>query len=150
MYLCSPCIDQVSGFLGGINLALLVARICQLYPKALPSMIVSRFFKVYSMWKWPNPIKLCEIKEGNLHLPVWNPRSNIRDKQHVMPIITPAYPSMNSSYNVSASTLRIMQQEFQRGQRICEVVFHRMFIHIDIRCAKIDIHFSVMKISFLK
>ncbi|KAI8013156.1 Ubiquitin receptor RAD23d [Camellia lanceoleosa] len=36
----------VSGFLGGINWALLVARICQLYPNALPNMLVSRIHMV--------------------------------------------------------------------------------------------------------
>lgn len=37
-----------------------------------------------------------------------------------MPIITPAYPSMNSSYNVSPSTLGILVTEFRRGHRCCE------------------------------
>ena len=45
---------------------------------------------------------------------------NIRDRQHLMPIITPSYPSMNSTYNVSRSTLRIMTQEFERGEEICK------------------------------
>lgn len=114
-------LSQVAGFLGGINLALLVARICQLYPNALPNMLVSRFFRVYTQWRWPNPVMLCAIEEGYLGLQVWDPRRNPKDRYHLMPIITPAYPSMNSSYNVSSSTLRIMSEEFQRGSEICEV-----------------------------
>ncbi|XP_048443630.1 nuclear poly(A) polymerase 1 [Pyrus x bretschneideri] len=114
--------SNVTGFLGGINWALLVARICQLYPNALPNMLVSRFFRVYTQWRWPNPVMLCAIEDGSLGLQVWDPRRYIKDKYHLMPIITPAYPSMNSSYNVSASTLRIMLEEFQRGNEICEAM----------------------------
>ena len=112
---------QVTGFLGGVNWALLVARICQLYPNAVPSMLVSRFFRVYTQWKWPNPVMLCEIKEGTLGLPIWDPRKNPRDRKHLMPIITPAYPCMNSSYNVSMSTLRVMTEQFETGNEICKV-----------------------------
>lgn len=114
---------QVAGFLGGINWALLVARICQLYPNALPNMLVSRFFRVYTQWRWPNPVMLCAIEERSLGLQVWDPRRNPKDRFHLMPIITPAYPCMNSSYNVSSSTLRIMTEEFERGNEICEVRF---------------------------
>lgn len=32
-----------------------------------------------------------------------------------MPIITPAYPSMCSTHNVTQSTQMIMTQEFKRG-----------------------------------
>ncbi|XWS37623.1 hypothetical protein CRYUN_Cryun19dG0060700 [Craigia yunnanensis] len=114
--------SNVAGFLGGINWALLVARICQLYPNALPNMLASRFFRVYTQWRWPNPVMLCAIEEGSLGLQVWDPRKNPKDRYHLMPIITPAYPSMNSSYNVSSSTLRIMTDEFQRGSEICEAM----------------------------
>ncbi|XP_047337569.1 nuclear poly(A) polymerase 1-like [Impatiens glandulifera] len=114
--------SNVAGFLGGINWALLVARICQLYPNALPNMLVSRFFRVYTQWRWPNPVVLCDIEERSLGLQVWDPRRNYKDRFHLMPIITPAYPSMNSSYNVSSSTLRIMTEEFQRGSEICEAM----------------------------
>ena len=70
---------------------------------------------------------LCAIEEGSLGLQIWDPRKYFRDRSHLMPIITPAYPSMNSSYNVSASTLKIMTEEFKRGHDICEVWYMRLF-----------------------
>ena len=38
------------GYLGGIAWALMTARICQLYPNALSSTIVVKFFKIYKEW----------------------------------------------------------------------------------------------------
>ncbi|KAM0032044.1 putative polynucleotide adenylyltransferase [Helianthus debilis subsp. tardiflorus] len=114
--------SNVTGFLGGVNWALLVARICQFYPNAIPSMLVSRFFRVYTQWRWPNPVMLCAKEEEELGFAVWDPRRNPKDRTHHMPIITPAYPCMNSSYNVSTSTLRVMTEQFQFGNRICEAI----------------------------
>src|SRR5882762_3566829 len=42
--------SNVNGFLGGVAWAMLVARICQLYPKAIAGAIVSRFFIIMYQW----------------------------------------------------------------------------------------------------
>ncbi|PKU80032.1 poly(A) polymerase [Dendrobium catenatum] len=85
-------------------------------------MLVTHFFKVYSQWRWPNPVMLCSIVDDKLGFLVWNPCKNQNDRTHQMPIITPAYPSVNSSYNVSKSTLRVMNEQFQFGNKICEEI----------------------------
>ncbi|CAB4303008.1 unnamed protein product [Prunus armeniaca] len=114
--------SNVIGFLGGVDWAILVARVCQLYPNAVPSMLVSRFFRVYTQWRWPNPVMLCALEEDELGFSSWDPRKNSRDRTHHMPIITPAYPCKNSSKNVSQSTLRVMVEQFQYSNNICEKV----------------------------
>ena len=69
--------------------------------------------QVLARWPWPAPVMLRSLddfaEDASLGLPVWDPRFNIRDRQHLMPIITPAYPPVNSSYNVSESTLNVMK-----------------------------------------
>lgn len=106
------------GYVAGIALALLTARICQLYPNASASTIVTRLFKIYHQWNWPQPVYLKPIEDLPLQMKVWNPRIHPSDRYHKMPVITPAYPSMCSTHNVTTSTLRLMTEEFRRGAEI--------------------------------
>lgn len=107
--------SNVLGFLGGVNYAILVAFVCQRYPNACPGTCVRKFFQMYTQWRWPHPIMLTGIESHSpsetdgKYLPVWNPKVNPKDGAHVMPIITPAFPSMNSSYNVGLPQFRLIQ-----------------------------------------
>ena len=69
--------------------------------------------QVLARWPWPTPMMLRSLddfrQDAALGLYSWDPRINGRDKFHHMPIITPAYPPMNSAYNVSEATLRVMK-----------------------------------------
>ena len=65
---------NIMGFPGGVAWAMLVARVCQLYPKATFSVIVNKFFLVISQWRWPQPVLLKPIEGGPLPVRIWNPK----------------------------------------------------------------------------
>ncbi|KAF8925036.1 polynucleotide adenylyltransferase [Dissophora ornata] len=105
--------SNMMGFLGGVAWAMLVARVCQLYPNACAATIISRFFSILHQWRWPQPVLLKPIEEGPLQVRVWNPKLYPADKAHKMPIITPAYPSMCSTHNVTDSTKAVILSELK-------------------------------------
>ncbi len=109
------------GYLGGVNYNIMVAFIGQLYPLSSPSALLARFFRVYSNWDWPTPIMLNRIrpeKPGENRI-VWDPKMNPDD---LMPLITPAYPAMNSSHNVNRHSLSVMKTEFARAHDIMQSI----------------------------
>lgn len=130
---------NVMGFPGGIAWAMLVAKICQLYPMAVSAVIVSKFFVIYPKWKWPQPVLLKDILEeggqGGTGLRVWNPKVRCpsrhiggvctdicklypSDRGHLMPVITPNYPCMCSTHNITRSTKAIILREMERANGI--------------------------------
>lgn len=113
---------NVFGFPGGVAWAMLVARICQLYPNTVGAVIVEKFFQIYSQWNWPQPVLLKKIEDGPLQVRVWNPRLYIHDRQHKMPVITPAYPSMCATHNIMRSTKEIVLKELRRGVEIMNLI----------------------------
>ena len=55
--------SNVLGFLGGINWAILVARICKQHPNDSPSKLLYFFFHTYANWKWPRPVRLLPAND---------------------------------------------------------------------------------------
>ncbi|EPE10171.1 poly polymerase pla1 [Ophiostoma piceae UAMH 11346] len=113
---------NIMGFPGGVAWAMMVARVCQLYPKATGAVIVSKFFGIILRWPWPNPVLLKPIEDGPLPVRVWNPKIYRGDQFHLMPIITPAYPSMCATYNISQSSLSIIKRELERASETAQQV----------------------------
>lgn len=105
------------GYWGGVNINIGVALTVQLYPNAAPAALLRKFFLVFKTWRWPQPLLLTKTHDAGYGLQVWSPQQSARQ---VAPMITPAYPAMNSTLSVSRQTLQIMQEEFNRAYDIVE------------------------------
>lgn len=141
--------SNVLGLLGGVNCAILVAFVCQRYPNAAASTIVGRFFRIFDSWDWPNPVLIAPPAvssvldvpatttpkppqgQGGSAYVAWNPRLNPRDRAHLAPIVTPAHPTMNSSYNIGEPQLQAIREELKLGvettrrvERLVADMFH--------------------------
>ncbi|KAH7128490.1 Poly(A) polymerase-like protein [Dendryphion nanum] len=112
----------VFGYPGGVAWAIMVARICQLYPFACGATILSKFFNLMFKWSWPKPVMLKLIEEGTMNLRVWNPAISHGDRSHLMPIITPAFPSMCATHTVMQFTKSIMMEEFERADKVLAAI----------------------------
>lgn len=130
------------GFPGGVAWAMMVANICQSYPQACGSVVVGKFFHLMNTWNWPRPVMLKEIDENppGMHARIWNPMVSLSslqnystaltsaqvyrgDQNHLMPIITPAYPSMCATHNITRSTMKVIRKELERGTEIVKSIY---------------------------
>ncbi|WP_199315623.1 poly(A) polymerase [Aerosakkonema funiforme] len=101
------------GFLGNFTWALLAAWSCQNYPQDMTfpetENLLVHFFQNLSQHDWIQPISLSEAGRNYRVLP--------RDW---LPIITAIEPCQNSARNVSRSTAKILQSEFDRAAKLAE------------------------------
>jgi poly(A) polymerase len=106
-----------SGYWGGVNINIGVALVVQLYPNACAASLLRKFFLVFKTWRWPQPVLLTKPHDAGYGLPVWNPQTA---RGQVAPMITPAYPAMNSTLSISRQTLQILQGEFERAHAVVD------------------------------
>lgn len=113
---------NIVGLPAGVAWATLVARVCQMYPKAIGGTLLQKFFGIMKAWNWPTPVQLKEIEKGEHK--TWNPALYPGDRKNLMPIITPAYPSMCTTYNMTQSSKTVVVREIARGSQITDNIFN--------------------------
>jgi poly(A) polymerase len=93
-------------------------------------------------------VQLSPIVDHNYNLKIWDPKVYPADKYHKMPVITPVYPSMCATHNVTQSTFNVICAEFHRGHDmmrsggpLAKLFEHsdyfrryKIFVEVNIRC----------------
>lgn len=109
----------------GVVLAVMVARVCQVMPSNLPSVVFRFFFLFYSQWLSCHdnifPIFITTSLEPYCRIPglpeSWNPkRPACRDD--LFPVINPAYPYVNDARNIGRCGLEVFYAELTRAHRL--------------------------------
>jgi poly(A) polymerase len=112
------------GYFGGISWAILVARVCIIFPYLKPNKLLSKFFEYYLNYDWAynNPILITDLKNDpeRLSFKIEKDLFYQPNTSDLMPIITPAFPAQNSTYNVSESTKRAIMTELEKGHLIVQ------------------------------
>lgn len=108
------------GFPGGVAWAICCARVCQFLPDADLAQLVSRFFRVYSRWDWRQPVALDGAPSVPLVPPAMAQEDELRKSS--MSVLLPVAVEINTTEQVSETTLKIMQKELRRGYKMVQQV----------------------------
>lgn len=117
------------GYFGGITLAILCAKIFQLYPNYNASHLIERFFYVYGfIWDWnkwkvqvvEERTEACKTKIAQESTnPNFRPEFGFNNyKPRFMQVFTPAWPQMNSTYNVNYGTREVIINTYKKNHSI--------------------------------
>jgi poly(A) polymerase len=105
------------GYLGGIGWAILVAKICQMFPKLPPARLLEKFFYVYGYeWEWDKWIVRIEGLETEALEK--QELEKLEKTQIKFNVITPAYPQSCATHNTSQVTKDVILSCMRDGHEI--------------------------------
>jgi poly(A) polymerase len=107
-----------SGYLGGVNLALMLCFVAQrAQPRACALELILRFFDTFATWDAKKPVVLdAHVPHA---CPAWLAHLEWRSTQPAaLAVLTPCFPRFNTTYTTSQFSFKVMQREFVRGARI--------------------------------
>ena len=118
------------GYLGGVNLALLMCYVVLRCPASTTAPeLVRLFFTTFAGWHFhpQRPVRVDTITEAAGPLvaepppcPVWLAHMEWQPTSKVdhMVVLTPCFPRSNSTFSASENTIRVMRQELQRAAAV--------------------------------
>jgi hypothetical protein len=112
-----------SGYLGGINIVLLVAHTALRNVNANAHGLISKTIATFVKWDWAGRKHLKFIDEENSSpCPVWLKKFDVQIKDRDSPIVllTPCYPRFNTMHAASEHSFRVMLAEFQRAHGLLQ------------------------------
>lgn len=121
------------GFLGGISWCIMVLFIIHSFPTIKsPSLIIQRFFEIYSIWNWSIPVMIESISPHlfSSHHISWN-KTMRESEDECLKIITPIFPYYNSTTKVKSHHLELLTKELQRACKLKQKWDH-MILPIDL------------------
>lgn len=119
---------SMMGYPGGVAWTILTAFYCRERFSTMPSgssappsigSMLAGFFDTWAKWQWPQPVELIsrslptEQQNPALDAEVWHPGGGGSGStgDAIMPIISPAYPQMNTTHTVGPASFRVIQEE---------------------------------------
>ncbi|KAL3100551.1 hypothetical protein niasHS_001117 [Heterodera schachtii] len=101
------------GFLNGMSLAIIVAKIVLLFPNSSLQFLLESFFLIYSTRRQQIPIQLTKIDAHNFNLFV-----AMNKKELEMPVLTPElqfHPLQNATRFVTHSNAKVIRHEMAQA-----------------------------------
>uniref|UniRef100_A0A183C4I9 polynucleotide adenylyltransferase n=1 Tax=Globodera pallida TaxID=36090 RepID=A0A183C4I9_GLOPA len=99
------------GYLNGVSLTIMVAKIILLYPNASILFLLNKFFLIFATRPMNVPLKIKLNAETNTN--------NLEEDNHlrevIMQIYTPISPEQNAAKFVTHSTARIIRKNMQKA-----------------------------------
>lgn len=110
--------SNILGYLGGVSLAIMLARVCQENKYVSePSEMLLKFFKFLADWNWPQSLG---ILTDNLNLAALKQIDKDVSMYDIMPVITPSYEARVSTYRVTRSTFEVITKEIRQAKEVAE------------------------------
>ena len=108
------------GYLGGIAWAILVAKICQMFPKLSAVKLLEKFFYIYGFkWDWSTMTIMIAPEE------LEEQEKNKMKQMQKFNILTPAYPQSNSTHNINQCTKDVILTAFKAGYELVKEILDK-------------------------
>ena len=104
--------SQVYGYLGGMTVSVILAKVAKLFPNTTASILVEKFFLVLQEWPWPKAITL-----GNIGID-----QSMCDFDELDVMIVLNRSGSNLACNVIRSSFTEIMREVSAAHKICKEI----------------------------